>query len=63
MPIKHGSLGFVAFMALISVGLAGCDSEPRPTVSAPVVIDSATAAVVNGEAIYIRDVELEAVRE
>ncbi|MEM9571007.1 MAG: peptidylprolyl isomerase [Pseudomonadota bacterium] len=62
MPIKQGSIGFVAISALIMLGLSGCDSEPRPAVTTP-VIDSATAAVVNGEAIYIRDVELEAVAQ
>ncbi|MEM7327770.1 MAG: peptidylprolyl isomerase [Pseudomonadota bacterium] len=39
-----------------------CDSAPR-SVQTTAAIDQATAAVVNGEAIYIRDVELEAVAQ
>jgi len=62
MPNKYGSLGFALISALVLVGLGACDSDPTPTVTTP-VIDSATAAVVNGEAIYIRDVELEAVAQ
>jgi len=51
-----------AIFALALVGLSACDSQTT-TVVPSAVIDSATAAVVNGEPIYIRDVELEAVAQ
>ncbi len=62
MSGKHGSLRFFAVAALAMVSLTACDSGPTATISAP-VIDGETAAVVNGEAIFIRDVELEAVAQ
>jgi len=62
MSINPRSIGLSSLIGLILIGLSACDTDPG-TVTAPAVIDSATAAVVNGEAIYIRDVELEAVAQ
>ncbi|MEO1553292.1 MAG: peptidylprolyl isomerase [Pseudomonadota bacterium] len=62
MPINPRSIGLLSIIGLALVGLSACDQAPN-TITAPTVIDSATAAVVNGEAIYIRDVELEAVAQ
>ncbi|MEM9180999.1 MAG: peptidylprolyl isomerase [Pseudomonadota bacterium] len=62
MSINPRSIGLSSLIGLILIGLSACDTDPA-TVTAPAVIDSATAAVVNGEAIYIRDVELEAVAQ
>ena len=56
------SIGLIALIGLSMIGLSACN--PEASTRAPSsVIDSATAAVVNGEAIYIRDVELEAVAQ
>lgn len=54
---------------LISIGLAcavflsGCDTEVTSPARRAPVFDASTAAVVNGEPIYISDVELEAVAQ
>ena len=62
MLINPRSIGLIALFGLSIIGLSACD--PEPGISTPTaMIDSATAAVVNGEAIYIRDVELEAVAQ
>lgn len=62
MHLKTRSLGAALAGAMILTGLSACDSEPsvRTTSSA---IDSTTAAIVNGEPIFISDVELEAVAQ
>lgn len=44
---------------LFGLGLAGCQQEPS-TLTSVRSVDAATAALVNGEPIYISDVELEA---
>ncbi|MEM7640361.1 MAG: peptidylprolyl isomerase [Pseudomonadota bacterium] len=62
MSLNPRSIGLSSLIGLILIGLSACDTDPG-TVTAPAVIDSATAAVVNGEAIYIRDVGLEAVAQ
>lgn len=46
-------------LGLGAVGLSACEREPSTLTSARTV-DAATAALVNGEPIYISDVELEA---
>lgn len=62
MHLKSPTLrAVIAGTALIAV-LTGCDSDPTVRTSST-AIDSSTAAVVNGEAIYISDVELEAVAQ
>ncbi|MEO1187446.1 MAG: peptidylprolyl isomerase [Pseudomonadota bacterium] len=62
MSIKPSSSGLISLIGLALVGLSACENEPNTSAPAA-VIDGATAAVVNGEAIYIRDVELEAVAQ
>ena len=62
MSINPRSIGLFSVIGLILIGLSACDGDPG-TVATPASIDSATAAVVNGEAIFIRDVELEAVAQ
>ena len=62
MSIKPSSIGLISLIGLALVGLSACENEPNTSAPAA-VIDGATAAVVNGEAIYIRDVELEAVAQ
>lgn len=62
MPRIRRADTLFAISALALIGLSGCDSEPT-TVVPNAVIDSATAAVVNGQPVYIRDVELEAVAQ
>ncbi len=62
MQMKPFSSASVAVLSLLIGSLAACD--PAPTVRANTAsIDDVTAAVVNGEAIYISDVELEAVAQ
>lgn len=62
MPINPRSIGLLSLLGLSVLGLNACAPEPN-AVAPPASIDSATAALVNGEAIYIRDVELEAVAQ
>ena len=62
MQMKPFSSASVAVLSLLIGSLVACD--PAPTVRANTAsIDDVTAAVVNGEAIYISDVELEAVAQ
>lgn len=62
MLINRHSLGLVTSLAMILGVITACSPEPNVQAN-PTVIDSATAAFVNGETIYIRDVELEAVAQ
>ena len=62
MPIRSRLCALPILMATALVALSACDTETRTTVPTA-VIDSATVAVVNGEPIYIRDVEMEAVAQ
>lgn len=62
MYLKSRSLGTALAAAVILTGLSGCDSEPSVRTTSS-TIDSTTAAIVNGEPIFIADVELEAVAQ
>jgi len=62
MHLKLRSTGAAIAGAVLSMGLSGCGSEPSVRTSST-SIESATAAIVNGEPIYFSDVELEAVAQ
>ena len=62
MPLKRHSLGLIAILTLGLGGLAACNPAPNIQTSTT-IIDSTTAAFVNGETIFISDVELEAVAQ
>ena len=62
MRLKPQSVGIAASLALILGVIAAC-GEPTTVRSAATVIDDETAARVNGEAIYMSDIELEAVAQ
>lgn len=62
MPIKRRSLGLIAMLTLGLSGLTACGPAPNVQTNTT-IIDSTTAAFVNGETIYISDVELEAVAQ
>ena len=62
MQLKPKSLGFAVFMGMIVTGVSGC-GQPTNVPPPVTTIDSETAAVVNGEPIYVLDVELEAVAQ
>ncbi|MEP1144724.1 MAG: peptidylprolyl isomerase [Henriciella sp.] len=62
MQLKHHSLGIATSFALILGTIAGCAPQTEVQV-ATTVIDSETAARVNGETVYVSDVELEAVAQ
>ena len=62
MQSKRKTPGLAALFGLACLGLVACDPGPQVQTSTS-AIDSATAALVNGEAIYITDVELEAVAQ
>jgi peptidyl-prolyl cis-trans isomerase C len=62
MQSKRKSTFFAALTSIALVGLVACDPAPDVRTNTA-TIDGSTAAVVNGEAIYIRDVELEAVAQ
>ena len=62
MHLKLPTLRSALAGSVLLFALTACNSEPTVQIS-PSTIDSSTAAVVNGEAIYIRDVELEAVAQ
>lgn len=60
MAIRNRLLGMGSALVLASLGLAGC-GKPAPRAEEAAIADpSAVAATVNGEAIYVSDVELEA---
>ena len=62
MQMNLHSLVLAGILGAGMICLSSC--SPQSTVQAPVaVIDSETAAVVNSEAIYMIDVELEAVAQ
>lgn len=61
LPVTRKSA--LAVLSLATVfSLSGCDREPS-TLTSVRTVDAATAALVNGEPIYISDVELEAVAQ
>ena len=62
MPLKRPSLGLIAILTLGLGGLAACNPAPNVQTNTT-IIDSTTAAFVNGETIFISDVELEAVAQ
>lgn len=62
MQMKPYSFALAGILSAALMALTGCD--PQPNVQTQIVtIDSETAAVVNGEPIYMIDVELEAVAQ
>lgn len=62
MPLKRPSLGLIVIATLGLGSLAACNPAPNVQTNTT-IIDSTTAAFVNGETIYITDVELEAVAQ
>ena len=62
MQMKPFSRTSAAVLSVLFLSLAACDPAPTVRTNAA-AIDDVTAAVVNGEAIYISDVELEAVAQ
>lgn len=62
MKMKSLSGASAAVLGVLIATLAACDPAPTVRTNAA-TIDDITAAVVNGEAIYISDVELEAVAQ
>jgi len=62
MPRKRHSLGLIVILALGLGGIAACNPAPSVQTNAT-IIDSTTAAFVNGETIFISDVKLEAVAQ
>jgi peptidyl-prolyl cis-trans isomerase C len=62
MQFKNRSLGLILAFGISFGGLAACDNQTS-TLSSARQVDAATAALVNGEPIYISDVELEAVAQ
>lgn len=62
MPLKRPSLGLILILSLGLGSLAACNPAPNVQINTT-IIDSTTAAFVNGETIYISDVELEAVAQ
>lgn len=59
MTVRNRLAG-VAVAALLAVGLAGCGGQASEVAAAATADPSAVAALVNGQAIYVSDVELEA---
>lgn len=59
MQRSHFTTGLVCGLMLSVAGLSACDTAPG-TQAGPQQIDGATAALINGEPIYVSDVELEA---
>ena len=62
MRLNHLPIGIATVLTLALSGIAGCGQSPNVQVSSS-VIDSSTAARVNGEEIFMADVELEAVAQ
>ena len=62
MPLKRHSLGLIIILTLGLGGLVACNPAPNVQTNTT-IIDSTTAAFVNGETIFISDVELEAVAQ
>ena len=62
MRLNHLPIGIATVLTLSLSGIAGCGQSPNVQVSSS-VIDSSTAARVNGEEIFMADVELEAVAQ
>ncbi len=62
MRLNHLPIGIATVLTLSLSGIAGCGQSPNVQVSSS-VIDSSTAARVNGEDIFMADVELEAVAQ
>ena len=62
MQMNRHSFGLVGIIGLTLFSLTGCDPQTNVQTTT-VIIDSETAAVVNGEPIYMIDVELEAVAQ
>lgn len=62
MQLKHHSLGIATSLALILGAVVACAPQTEVQVATS-AIDSSTAARVNGETIYVSDVELEAVAQ
>ena len=62
MQLKPQSVGIAASLALIMGIMVAC-GQPATVQSSTTVIDDETAARVNGEAIFMSDVELEAVAQ
>ena len=62
MQIKSRSIGLIFAASLAVAGLSACQDQAS-TLSSAQQVDAATAALVNGDPIYISDVELEAVAQ
>lgn len=62
MQMKPHSFALAGILSAALMALTGCDPQPNVQTQT-VTIDSETAAVVNGEPIYMIDVELEAVAQ
>lgn len=62
MQMKRHSLAIAGILGAALIALTGCNPQTNVQTQT-VTIDSETAAVVNGEPIYVIDVELEAVAQ
>ncbi|MEO0450509.1 MAG: peptidylprolyl isomerase [Pseudomonadota bacterium] len=62
MRLNHLPVGIAAALTLSLLGITSCGQSPQVQVSSS-IIDSSTAARVNGEAIFMTEVELEAVAQ
>ena len=64
--LQHSPSRLIArhiFAILLAIVLASCSQDHTPTVNASTELDGQTAAIVNGDAIYQDDVELEAIAQ
>ncbi len=62
MQLNHQSIGAIFALGVTFMGVAAC-SDQNSTLTSVRPVDGATAVMVNGDPIYISDVELEAIAQ